>query len=135
MFLISELILEIDSEFNSIFNEFEQYLSEQVSNEEDLQKIILSTIELVNNALEHGNKADTSKLVYLAYFASDTEIKITVRDEGKGFDPASLDDPREDGKNTRERGRGIFIIKSYMDELHYNEEGNTLTAIKSLHKK
>jgi len=103
-----------------------------VADEDLLQKIVLSTIELVNNALEHGNKNNHEKSVYLAYMCYEHEVKVTVRDEGVGFDPSIIEDPRRDGKNQLERGRGIFIIKSYMDDLYFNEKGNTITITKSL---
>ena len=80
---------------------------------------------IITGSKFHGSKVELTNV-------AEKEIKITVRDEGPGFDPISLDDPRADEKKTLERGRGIFIIKSYMDELHYNEQGNTLTIIKAL---
>ncbi len=121
-----------EEEFDKIFKEFEIYVKDFVDSEEARQHIIISSIELVNNALEHGNKNDPEKVVYLAYASNGKEIKITVRDEGKGFNPQALEDPRSDGKNQLERGRGIFIVKSYMDEVYFNGSGNTITIVKSL---
>ena len=118
--------------FYDLFNEFELYLQKKIHTEELLQKIILSTIELVNNALEHGNKNNEEKNVTLAYFCDDYKVKIAVQDEGAGFNPDELSDPRDDSKKELERGRGIFIVKTYMDELHFNESANTLTIIHSL---
>ena len=85
----------------------------------------------VENALKHGNKYDCSKNVTLSYFETDDGWGVLVRDEGAGFDPADLLDPEADEALYRENGRGLFILKKFMDTLEYFDEGRTAFLFKS----
>jgi anti-sigma regulatory factor (Ser/Thr protein kinase) len=58
------------------------------------------------------------------------EATFVVRDEGPGFDHRSLPDPTDPENLTRPSGRGVMLIRTFMDEVHYNETGNELTMIK-----
>ncbi len=130
-----EIILRVYStepEFNDIFKEMEAYFTKKVASEEIRKQIIISAIELTNNALEHGNRCDPQKQIEIAYTATETQVKLTVKDEGDGFSPELLRDPRIKGNWKRERGRGVFIVQSYMDEVYFNQKGNTVTIIKHL---
>jgi serine/threonine-protein kinase RsbW len=76
--------------------------------------------ESVINAIKHGNEQDASKRVHLEFTPLDGDqpgIAIRVRDEGCGFDPASLPDPLAPENILKSTGRGIFLIRTFMDEL------------------
>jgi len=85
--------------------------------------------ECVINAIKHGNRNDDRKRVHVEFTALDGDagpgIAIRVRDEGGGFDPASLVDCRAPENLLKGSGRGIFLIRSFMDELelHRAPEG------------
>jgi serine/threonine-protein kinase RsbW len=85
-------------------------------NENILHRLLVSCTEAVNNAITHGNKCDLSKKVNIKCIADKRMLKILVKDEGEGFDPGSLEDPREEKNLLKEYGRGVFLIKSLMDE-------------------
>lgn len=87
--------------------------------------------EAVENALKHGNKHDPSKTITLAYFETDDGWGVFVRDEGAGFDPANVPDPETDEALFRENGRGLFILKKFMDTVEYFDEGRTALLFKS----
>ena len=89
--------------------------------------------EAVENAMKHGNKYDCSKSVTLSYFEADDGWGVLVGDEGAGFDPADLLDPESDEALYRENGRGLFILKKYMDTLEYFDEGRTALLFKRIH--
>jgi len=59
-----------------------------------------------------------------------TMAKLTIRDQGKGFDVSTLPDPLDPDNVIRAHGRGVFLMKSFMDEVHYNKTGNEVTLIK-----
>ena len=84
--------------------------------------------EALSNAVEHGNKADPSKCVVAECTASDRMLSIRVTDEGDGFNPQVVAELATD--RYRERGRGLFLIRSLMDEVTYNERGNTISMVK-----
>jgi serine/threonine-protein kinase RsbW len=77
--------------------------------------------ESVINAIKHGNANDERKRVYVEFTPLDGEtppgIAVRVRDEGPGFDPATVADPVAPENVLKTSGRGIFLIRSFMDEL------------------
>jgi serine/threonine-protein kinase RsbW len=77
--------------------------------------------ESVINAIKHGNRDDEQKHVYVEFTPLSNSIAagiaIRVRDEGPGFDPASIPDPLAPENVLKSSGRGIFIIRTFMDEM------------------
>ena len=92
--------------------------------------IHLALEEAILNAIEHGNQFDSAKKVDIYYQITDEKCDITVADEGPGFDPDSLPDPRTKENLYKPSGRGVLLIKSYMDIVEFNECGNTVHMIK-----
>ncbi len=84
--------------------------------------------ELLHNAMEHGNRCDRTKKVYITLKAEPRRVVIRIRDEGEGFDHRGL---MEGGgappDALAERGRGLFIVRHYADDLRFNREGNEVT--------
>jgi|SRR5690242_3587730 serine/threonine-protein kinase RsbW len=72
--------------------------------------------EAVINAIHHGNKEDGSKKVYIRFLIFADRLEIHVRDEGQGFDPATLPDPLASENILSDSGRGIFLVRKFMDE-------------------
>lgn len=79
--------------------------------------ILLAVTEAVNNAIIHGNKNDIKKEIELEFIITDDLIKIIVTDEGEGFDPNEVPDPTLPENLLSEHGRGIYIMKHFVDEL------------------
>jgi len=85
--------------------------------EEALHWFGMAVHECVINAIIHGNHRDSKKSVSIEFRTTATELGVSVRDEGKGFDPDRVPDPL-DGENTlRTHGRGIFLIRKIMDNV------------------
>ena len=103
---------------------------------EDVEHWIgMAVREAVANAIKHGNKLDSSKKVYASLDASGDELTIVVGDEGEGFEPEKVADPLSPENTLKTSGRGIFYIRSFMDDLSFKrgEGGGTiLTMRKSL---
>ncbi|MEO8446351.1 MAG: ATP-binding protein [bacterium] len=76
--------------------------------------------EAVVNAIVHGNNEDASKKVHVEIQFDDNSMLIKIRDEGKGFDLETLPDPTSNENILKESGRGIFIIRSLVDDFHCN---------------
>jgi anti-sigma regulatory factor (Ser/Thr protein kinase) len=127
-------IYSTESEFDIIFNEMEEFLMKRLPSSEDRRRISICAIELSNNALEHGNKGDTSKKVQMAYKAGADMMVLTIKDEGEGFAVDDLKNPLEGENWRRERGRGIFIVRAYMDEVYFNKKGNMVTVVLYINK-
>jgi len=90
----------------------------------------LALEEAVINAIKHGNKMDKTKNVKIAYAIDDRECVITVEDEGNGFDPVAVPDPTADENLELPHGRGLVLMRAYMDEVTFNERGNRVTMRK-----
>jgi serine/threonine-protein kinase RsbW len=87
-------------------------------------KILISTVEAVNNAILHGNKGDEGKLVTVNFTADGNMFDVTVTDQGEGFKYNTLPDPTDPANIENLHGRGVFIMRSLADAIEYNEAGN-----------
>ena len=90
--------------------------------------------ESVTNAVRHGNKMDPSKRVTVRFEINGPEFLIYVEDQGGGFDPEKLPDPLAEENLLRANGRGIFFMKSFMDEVVYNFPADRGTQVKMVKK-
>jgi serine/threonine-protein kinase RsbW len=96
-------------------------------NQDNYGKILVATLEAVNNAITHGNKSNTQKLVDVEIEFDKNEIKITVTDEGPGFDPKKIPDPTMPENIEALSGRGVFLMTKLADSIVFNEKGNSVT--------
>jgi serine/threonine-protein kinase RsbW len=90
-------------------------------------KILVTTMEAVNNAIVHGNKCDESKSVEIFISYKNRVLKITVSDEGPGFIPKEVPDPTKPENIENFHGRGVFLMSRLADEIEFNEQGNKVT--------
>jgi|SRR5450631_565697 len=92
--------------------------------------------EAVANAIKHGNRQDAKKRVYLALGGEGNTLTITVGDEGEGFEPAAVADPLAPENQLKTSGRGIFYMKTFMDDVSFSrgESGGTILAMKKVLK-
>lgn len=92
-------------------------------------KILVSTIEAVNNAIVHGNKGKEDRRVFVSFLSNGSSFTISVRDEGEGYDYSQLPDPTAPENIEKLSGRGVFLMKKLADGIEFNEEGNEVTMI------
>ncbi len=86
--------------------------------------------EALVNAMKHGNRMDPRRTVRVRYRVTDECVEICVADEGGGFEPGCVPDPTTDENLQRPCGRGIMLIRSYMDEVAYEPPGNEVYMLK-----
>ena len=98
---------------------FRLSLSKTKISEERVDWVALSLREAVNNAIIHGNKNNPEKKVEVEIEFLDDEIYIRVWDEGDGFNPDSLPDPTKDENLLQPHGRGIFLIKQFVNKVEF----------------
>jgi serine/threonine-protein kinase RsbW len=90
-------------------------------NETDIE---IALHEALENAVIHGNHEDPRKHVYVSCRCeTEEEVSITVRDEGQGFDSNAIPDPTAPGAIESSHGRGIYLMKALMDEVHFEDGG------------
>ena len=92
-------------------------------------KILVSTLEAVNNAILHGNNSDPGKIVEILISFKNSELSITVKDEGLGFKPEKVPDPTIPENIESINGRGVFLMSRLADKLTFNKRGNTVKMI------
>lgn len=116
-----------------------EHLCENAGVDEDGSHWIgMAVREAVANAIKHGNKLDVRKKVNATFVLSGTELAITIVDEGTGFDPAGVGDPLNPQNLMKTSGRGIFYMKTFMDQVQYSFDpggGTSLVMTKNLGRK
>jgi serine/threonine-protein kinase RsbW len=90
----------------------------------DIFAVKLGLEEAISNALKHGNRRDTAKRVRIRYRVTADCVVAHVADEGAGFDPAAVPDPRTVEYRERRCGRGLFLMRAYMTSVAFNARGN-----------
>ncbi len=89
--------------------------------DDSIQWVGVAVRESVINAIKHGNRNDENKRVFLEFTSSPAvdpmELRVRVRDQGEGFDPEALPDPLAPENLLKSSGRGIFFIRSFMDDV------------------
>ena len=103
--------------------------------DEEIMKISMAVREAAVNAVLHGNAYDPAKKVILQFERTGRDLVITIRDQGKGLDMSKVPDPLAPENLMKTSGRGIFLIRSFMDvvEIHPTTTGTELKMIKHVH--
>lgn len=134
-----------------------EHLQDQLPHwsERDRLQIGMAVGEALANAMHHGNLEVSSRLrgederqyhqlirqrrgdapwsgrkVHISSLLGDDEIRINIRDEGPGFDPSDVPDPTAEERLEQLSGRGLLLIRSFMDEVHYLGRGNEIEMVK-----
>jgi len=97
--------------------------------EDDGVDLMIAVTEAVTNAIQHGNTEDESKQVHIRMEIAPSRVSIWVRDEGTGFDLKSIPDPRNPDNLLNESGRGILMIRAFMDDVEFSV-GPTGTTVR-----
>jgi serine/threonine-protein kinase RsbW len=88
--------------------------------------IMVSLTEAVNNAMIHGNCSDESKNVCIQFKRVKNTLRISVSDEGPGFDPCVIPDPTSPENLTKCGGRGVFLMQQLSHSVKYHNNGSTV---------
>jgi serine/threonine-protein kinase RsbW len=96
--------------------------------------VSMAAREAAVNAVLHGNEYDPAKQISATFENTGAALVIAIADQGKGLDPATIPDPLAQENLLRGSGRGIFLIRSFMDEVHFRQlhPGTELTIVKQL---
>ena len=135
-------------EFTSAFEmlDFVQVVSDHLArgvglDEDSLHWVSVAIRESVINAIKHGNCGDVHKRVHVEFNSADDRgerlVTICVRDEGGGFDPGDLADPLAPENLLKTSGRGIFLMRSFMDEMTFQratQGGMEVRMVKRVHQ-
>ncbi len=119
-----QYFLEIESTPNNLITveEFVNYFSVELGLEQEkINGLLLAVTEATTNAIIHGNKNNKLKMVRISVFIDRSVVTIKIKDEGKGFDPSIVPDPTDPENLLKDSGRGLYLMRVYMDGLTYNQ--------------
>jgi len=133
---VVEVVLESDLKNVEVAEEVTRRVSSTAGFDEDEQhKIDMAVHESVINAIWHGNKNDPSKHIWLRFEIFSDRLEIHVRDQGNGYDPSHLPDPLSEDNLLNVSGRGIFLIRTFMDDFRVESrtgQGTEVVLVKRL---
>ena len=128
-----ELVLEIPNDVRTIESSVEYVMSRCGNCCEEARRLNLNfrvgLSEALSNAMLYGNDSDPLKRVRVEVTMGAQCITARVTDEGSGFDPEAIPDPTAPSNLVKSGGRGIFLMRSLLDEVMYNDTGNSVTLI------
>ncbi len=128
------LVLEMENDFAALGGIIEKVLA-FLSTHKVVNTDLLDFHELLVNAVEHGNKYDSTKKVFIDLTVTENYYRIEITDQGEGFNWRPRLKNELDLDDFSERGRGIFLTRILADYLGYNERGNRVTLINLLPRK
>jgi serine/threonine-protein kinase RsbW len=115
----------------------EQMAREAGFDDDTSSQVAMVVREAVINAILHGNRRDPAKHVHVSFELNDEALSIRIADEGPGLDPETVPDPLAPENILRSSGRGIFLMRAIMDEVHFHQlnPGTEIQMIKHRVKK
>jgi serine/threonine-protein kinase RsbW len=124
------MITSDPAEARRIQDEIERQLKDTKFSEKEIFSIKLALEEALVNAIKHGNQFDRNKKVRVAYTVLPERFDIQIQDEGPGFDPNEVPDPTAIENLERPCGRGLMLMRYYMNEVSFGVSGNTVCMTK-----
>ena len=115
---ISEIVDSLNKEF-------------PISEEESFH-IKLALEESLINAIKHGNRLNPDRIVDVSVISQKNKLTIRIKDQGEGFDFDNVPDPTTQKKVMKTSGRGVFLIRKIMDEVHFSDGGREIRMVKKL---
>jgi serine/threonine-protein kinase RsbW len=124
--------ITIDSKLENIcaIEKMIDEVSDEIKISSDIYgKILIATIEAVNNSIVHGNKLDPKKKVFIEITFNQPNLHISITDQGNGFDFSNVPDPTTPENIENISGRGVFLMKKLADNLIFNDTGTQVELI------
>ena len=110
-----------------LIDEFTAHLKRRyIIDNQKLMDIKISIMEAVNNAIIHGNQMDSSKKVLISEALEDNYLVISIEDQGRGFDPSTIQDPTRKEDPSLPGGRGIHLMRHLTDKIDYLKNGQSV---------
>lgn len=91
-----------------------------------LGKIRLAAVEAVTNAIEHGNHLDETKTVRFTAFQYNSTLRLSIQDQGDGFNPDEIPDPTSPELLLEPNGRGVFLMRKLSDNIEFKDNGTLI---------
>ena len=113
-------------EASAVIRELVAQLKKGNWSDKDLFAIHMASEEALMNAVKHGNEHDETKSVHVLMILNESEFYARIEDEGVGFDPNNVPNPCDDCNLDKTSGRGVLLIRKFVDDVVYNQAGNVI---------
>lgn len=124
--LVASELQDIDGVCSVILREMDRH----GFTDKSIKQFKICVFEMMTNAILHGNRSDPQKKVLVFYKVTRSEAVISIVDEGEGFKYNDLPDPLSQENRMLDHGRGIFLVRHYLDEVAFNTAGNRILGRK-----
>lgn len=126
-----ERVIDSDPKLcTALIRELLELLEKENWTQDDIFGIRMAVEEAVMNAIKHGNDEDRDKKVYVEFRLEKESFYARISDQGNGFCPDDVPNPTEESNLEKTSGRGVMLIKSFVDECRYNSCGNSVELLK-----
>jgi serine/threonine-protein kinase RsbW len=110
--------------------EIEEALQSVHFAESEIFAIKMAVEEALVNAIKHGNQMDPQKTVRISYQVQSERFEVSITDQGPGFDPCDVPDPTAPENLERPCGRGLLLMRYYMNDVSFADRGSTISMFK-----
>lgn len=120
------VLLKIKSRLENIAkveSMIESFRVQYAINDEQYGNMLLASVEAVTNAIEHGNNLDEKKEVAIEARKCASDFRLSIKDQGNGFNPDRLPDPTAPDLREQPDGRGVFLMRKLADEVCFSDGG------------
>ena len=132
------IVIPSDTIYLSAVDDFisDKLSSVGVSNS-TIADMAISVSEIVNNAIIHGNAGDVNKKITVKIEFKHDDIYISIKDQGRGFNPETIPNPTDQENLLKQVGRGVFIVRSLVDSVDFkiSDDGTEVILKKSIKEK
>jgi serine/threonine-protein kinase RsbW len=122
--------LESEADMRRLVQAISQAMAQAGYSEKEVFAMRLALDEAIMNAYKHGHHGDWTTPITVRYHVHANGVVAQVEDQGPGFDPEQVPDPREPENLLRPSGRGLFLMNAYMSGVCHNERGNCVCFCK-----
>ena len=113
-----------------VLDELLRQLEHHDWHEQEVFGVHVAVEEALVNAIKHGNRYDPDKSVRVVSHVSPQRVRIEIEDEGQGFDPDTVPDPTQDENLELPSGRGLMLMRAFMNRVEFNAVGNRVVMEK-----
>ena len=133
-----ELHLRVDSTLSTV--EAAEIIVQKLAqdhglSDEEIEQLSMAVREIAVNAVTHGNGYSKEKSVYFSVVTNQTQLSITIRDEGEGFNPDAVPDPTAGDNLFKNSGRGLLLSRAFVDEITFRPalpQGTEVVMVKKI---
>ena len=123
-------VIQSTNECQPIIESVISAMAKEGYSDRDRMAVYLAIMEGIVNAVKHGNRGDRRKHVTVDCGVDGNEVFARIEDQGAGFDPGAVPDPRDPANCERPSGRGLLLMRTHMTSVRFNERGNCVTMCK-----